>query len=68
MDFIFHTLSKYYIDKILYIGYNMKAEFSLRGRTGFDGDFEAAGASSGGHRFNQPKLKINANDNLAYAA
>jgi len=40
----------------------------VRGRTGFDGDFEAAGASSGGHRFNQPKLNLNANNTELAAA
>ena len=29
---------------------------SIWGRKGFDGDFEAGGASSGGYRFNKSKF------------
>ncbi len=39
-----------------------------RGRKGFDGDFEVFGASRGGSHVKIPNLKLNANNNLAYAA
>lgn len=54
-----------FIDTAIKKVYNI---YNLRGRTGFDGDFEARGASSGGRRFKKSKLNIKANDNLAYAA
>ena len=41
---------------------------NIRGRKGFDGDFELRRASSGGNRFKSPILNLNANNNLAYAA
>jgi len=40
----------------------------IRGRKGFDGDFEAWEASRGRDLYNTRNLKINANDNQLVAA
>jgi hypothetical protein len=45
-----------------------KIRRQTRGCTGFDGGFEAVAAIRGPYRVNNRKLKLNAEDNLAYAA
>jgi len=40
----------------------------IRGCTGFDGGFEVLAAIRGSDRVNNRNLKLNAEDNLAYAA
>ena len=68
-------MSGFDIDILIHFGYtdrecnrHLHSLYNPRGRNGFDGDFEVRGASSGGNRLKILTLKLNANNNLAYAA